>query len=110
VEEMESYRCFLKAYWWDEREKCEADQKKGFPAPPVQETCPDDVPRIALAPPGELKIGFRPVFQAIRDRKSHPKLKVDPLTQEELSFLLWAMPGMRGEAEFVIYAASAGKV
>ncbi len=99
MDNKESYRRFLKAYWWDEREKCETDQKKGIPAPPVQKTCPRDVPRIALVPPEELKIGFMPVFQAIRDRRSHRKFKADPLTQEELSFLLWAVQGMRGEAD-----------
>ncbi len=99
MDNRESYRWFLKAYWWDEREKCETDQKRGLPAPPVQKTCPRDVPRIALVPPEELKIGFMPVFQAIRDRRSHRKFRSDPLTQEELSFLLWAVQGMRGEAD-----------
>jgi hypothetical protein len=33
MDNRESYRRFLKAYWRDEREKCETDQKKGIPAP-----------------------------------------------------------------------------
>ena len=98
MEHMESFRRFLKAYWWDEREKYETDQKKGIPAPPDQKACPEDVPRIALKPPEQLKIGVMPVFQAIRDRMSHRTFRTDPLTQDELSFLLWAVLGIWGGA------------
>jgi len=99
MENMEAYRRFLKAYWWDERDKSETDLKRGIPAPPVQKLGPEDRPRIALVPPRELEIGVMPVVQAIRDRKSHRKFKAEPLTKDELSFLLWAVQGMRGEAD-----------
>ncbi len=99
MENMESYRRFLKAYWWDERDQYETDLNKGIPAPPLQKPCPGDRPRIALASPEKLKLGSMPVFQAVRDRKSHRKFTADPLAQEELSFLLWAVQGMRGEAD-----------
>lgn len=99
MEDMESYRRFLKAHWWDEREKYETDLNKGIPAPPIEIPCPRDVPRVALTPPEGLKMGFMPVFQAIRDRKSHRKFKAESLTQDELSFLLWAVQGMRGEGD-----------
>lgn len=99
MEDMEPYRRFLKAYWWDERERHETDLNKGIPAPPVEIPCPGDIPRIALAPPEEMKMGFMPVFQAIRDRKSHRKFKMGSLTRDELSFLLWAVQGMRGEGD-----------
>ena len=99
MENMESYRRFLKAYWWDEREKHETDLNKGIPAPPIQMPCPPNAPRITLMPPEKLKMSFMSVFQAIRDRKSHRKYKVDSLTKDELSLLLWAVQGMRDEAD-----------
>jgi len=99
MENRESYRRFLKAYWWDERDRYETDLKKGIPAPPIQKPCPEGAPRIALAPPGKLEMGFMPVSQAIHDRKSHRKFKPESLTQEELSFLLWAVQGTRGGAD-----------
>ena len=98
MENMEPYRRFLKAYWWDERDKHQTDLNKGIPAPPLQKPCPADAPRIALIPAGKLKIGLMPVFEAIRDRKSHRKFKAEFLTQEEVSFLLWTVQGIRGEA------------
>jgi len=92
---METYRRFLKAYWWDERDKVETDQKKRIPPPPPQKPCPEGAALIDLVPPEELTIGTMPLLEAMKRRKSHRAFTEESLTLEELSFLLWATQGVR---------------
>ncbi len=69
------------------------DQSRGLPAPPVQKPCPEDRVRIPLPEPGlgdPVTVG-----QAIGRRCSHRRFLEDPLTLQELSFLLWATQGVR---------------
>lgn len=97
MESMESCRRFLKADAWREwqQESHETDQQKGVPAPPVQKPCPADAELIALAAPEALRIGRAPLIEVIRSRRSRRRYTADPLSQEELSFLLWATQGVR---------------
>ena len=46
-------------------------------------------------PPEALTIGTMPLIEAIRRRQSHRKFADEPLSMDELSFLLWATQGVR---------------
>ena len=64
----------------------------GPPAP--QEPFPEDGTLVDLVPPGELTVGKMGLIDTIRRRRSRRKFTDDPLTLEEISFLLWATQGM----------------
>jgi len=88
-------RHFLKANRWAEWRVSETDQKKGIPMPEAQKPVPSGALLVTLVPPEDFHVGDIPLIQAIRNRKSHRKFINQPLTLEELSFLLWATQGLR---------------
>ncbi|MGD8565274.1 MAG: SagB/ThcOx family dehydrogenase [Candidatus Bathyarchaeota archaeon] len=90
-----NHRRFLKSDLWDEWKTLETDQRKGIPAPPPQKPFAEDTQLIDLIEPKDLKVGKMPLIEAIRRRKSHRKYTNEPLTLEELSFLLWATQGIQ---------------
>ncbi len=91
---METYRQFLKSDRWEEWKKHETDQKRGVPAPPPQKPYPKGATWIDLVPPDDLTVGRMPLVEAIRRRRSRREFTEEPLTLEELSFLLWATQGI----------------
>jgi SagB-type dehydrogenase family enzyme len=86
---------FLKGHLWEGWEELETDQKKKVPPPPVQKPYPDDAPRIELVAPEDLTIGQMPLIEAINRRRSRRRFTADPMTLEDLSFLLWATQGVQ---------------
>ncbi len=98
MESLETHRRFLKAYWWNTRDRLETDQSKQMPPPAPQKPYPAGASLIDLVPSKDLRVGEMPVIEAIRLRKSHRKFTEEPLTLEELSFLLWATQGVRETA------------
>lgn len=95
MEFMETYRKFLKAYWWDERDKMVTDAKNQVPPPSTQKPYPENVTLVDLVPPENLTVGTLSILETIKRRKSHRRFTKEPLTLEELSFLLWATQGIR---------------
>jgi SagB-type dehydrogenase family enzyme len=91
---MKLYRAMLKADLWAEWRKSETDQKKGIPAPPPEKPYPHDAILIDLIAPDQLTVGQMPLIEAIRRRRSRRAFLRQPLTLEELSFLLWATQGV----------------
>jgi SagB-type dehydrogenase family enzyme len=49
---------------------------------------------VDLVPADALTLGVMPVIQAIRQRRSRRRFMREPLTLEEISFLLWATQGL----------------
>lgn len=94
IELMETYRKFLKSDLWEEWRKLETDQRKGVPSPPPQKPYPKDAKLIELVAPEDLTVGKMPLIEVIKRRRSHRKFTKEPLTLEELSFLLWATQGI----------------
>lgn len=84
---------------WDEekytKEFPESDQKKNLPQPPMQKDYPKEAESIDLVPPKEITIGNLPFREVVNRRISHRKFADDPLTLEELSFLLWCTQGVK---------------
>jgi SagB-type dehydrogenase family enzyme len=95
--ETKAYRKFLQAdgwkQWREEWRASETDQRKGAPIPPPQKPYPKDATLIDLVAPRDLTVGQMPLMQAIGRRRSRRQYTADPLTLEELSFLLWAIQG-----------------
>jgi SagB-type dehydrogenase family enzyme len=96
---METYRNFLRSDRWDEWTESETDQKKGVSPPPPQKRYPKDATLIDLVAPEELTVGNVPLIDAIKRRRSRRKYTEEPLTLEELSFLLWATQGINRRRE-----------
>jgi SagB-type dehydrogenase family enzyme len=92
---MKTNRQWLKSDRWDEWAKDETDQKKKLPVPPVQLDPPEGAELFDLVAPDDFKIGKTTVIDAIRNRKSRRRFLDEPLSLEELSFLLWATQGVR---------------
>jgi SagB-type dehydrogenase family enzyme len=72
------------------------EQNKGISAPPVQKPYADDAVLIDLIVEENWeKIYSTPFARAVKNRRSHRNFIGDPLTLDELSFLLWATQGVR---------------
>jgi SagB-type dehydrogenase family enzyme len=94
MEPMETYRQFLKSDRWDEWREAETDQKRHLPPLPPQKPYPEEATLVDLVPPAALTVGDMPLREAIRRRRSRRRYTPEPLTLEELSFLLWATQGV----------------
>lgn len=88
-------RRFLRSHGWDAWRKEQTDQRKNLPPPPFEKPCPPGAPRVDLVTPQELGVGGLPLIEAIRRRCSRRQFSQEPLTLEEVSFLLWATQGVR---------------
>lgn len=87
-------RNLLKANLWDAWDRLETDQKKGLLYPPIHKPVSEDTVLIDLVPVGEFNIGGISLFEAIQRRRSWRSFTNQPLSLEELSFLLWATQGV----------------
>jgi SagB-type dehydrogenase family enzyme len=105
---IETYREFLKGDLWASWGDRETDQQKGLPMPPLQKPYPSDAPLVELVPPERISLGTASLIDVIAQRKSQRKFQPTPLTLEELSFLLWATQGLRGESDRMRTVPSAG--
>lgn len=73
------------------------DQQKGVPLPERQKTCPPDAAITPLPPPDFAELSEVKLVDAILNRRSRRKYLPDSLTQQELSFLLFAAQGVQKE-------------
>ncbi|MFX1250336.1 MAG: SagB/ThcOx family dehydrogenase [Promethearchaeota archaeon] len=84
---------------WDkeryEKEFPESDQRKKLPQPPVQKSPPKNAELVDLIPPNNFTIGKKPFIEVVNARNSHRSYTEEPLTLEELSFLLWCTQGVK---------------
>jgi len=79
---------------WDEPGQPAVDQAKGVPQPDVQKPVPPDGEILSLPDARNLTLGVMPLREAIARRRSRRQFTEQPLTLEELSFLLWATQGV----------------
>lgn len=86
----------------------ESDQEKELPYPPLE--TPQAGEAILLPKPDMLPVGKITVAEAINSRRSRRKFSPQPLSQEELSWLLWATQGVQqqGDIRTVRTVPSAG--
>ncbi|MGO8693718.1 MAG: SagB/ThcOx family dehydrogenase [Rectinemataceae bacterium] len=87
-------RSFLKA-GWERLDRIETDQARGIPTPLQEDPVALDIAPHRLPPPDSSPISTRPLYSLIAGRKSRRKFTSEGLRQDELSFLLWAVQGVR---------------
>ena len=90
-----SSRDFLKANLWAEWEHTATAQKRGEPHPPLQKAYAQETLLVSLTPPEKMTAGRVELQELIGQRRSHRRFTDEPLSLEELSFLLWATQGVR---------------
>ncbi len=74
------------------------DQNRGIAVPPIEKPYAADAVRIDLAKAGEWKnIPWVDLAAAIGKRESRREYRKKTITLEEVSFLLWATQGVRGQ-------------
>ena len=93
---LDQCRYFLKDSIRQEIDFSKTDQYRGVEPPPLEKPYPADAKRIGLPPVGQWE-GIKKValMTAIGDRQSRRNFSSEPLTLDELSFLLWATQGVR---------------
>ncbi len=91
------HRDFIKDSLRKQIDFSSTDQSRGIPAPPVQKPFDPAAPRIRLSTPEQWLscIQSPGLVEAMAGRKSRRSFTRDPLSLEELSFLLWASQGIR---------------
>jgi SagB-type dehydrogenase family enzyme len=93
---IDKYREFLKDSIRLVTDFSRTDQSRGIPPPPIEKPFSPDAQCIDLPARDKWKtLGSVDVVSAIEDRRSHRLFKQEPLTLEEVSFLLWATQGVR---------------
>lgn len=93
---LEEYRYFLKDSVRLTIDFRQTNQSRGIPPPPIEKPFALDGKRIDLVAKDKWQsIGSIDLVSAIQNRRSHRLFRAEPLTLEELSFLLWATQGIR---------------
>ena len=92
------YRFFLKDTIRKAIDFSKTDQDMGVESPPIEKPHSTDAVKVDLIKPENLQnIKGIDLAATIAKRKSRRKYTDEPLTMEEISFLLWATQGIRGE-------------
>ena len=73
----------------------QSDQEKGLPQPPLELPPDAGIPMITLPDPKTLKIAGVDLRTAIDRRRSIRLYRDEPLSMEELSYLLWCTQGVK---------------
>lgn len=89
---MEQLRVMLRGFSGDWR--VDTDRARGLPEPPAIKPVPDGMRRIPLDLPTRLTLDPVPFTQLLERRRSRRAFSPEPLTRQELSFLLWAGQGI----------------
>ena len=96
---LEQYRYFLKDTLRQKIDFSLTDQRKGIPPPPIEKPYDMKGKRIELVRKDNWhNIANIDLISAIQNRESRRHYKEEPLSLEELSFLLWATQGIRKRA------------
>lgn len=71
-----------------------ADQFRGLPAPTLEKAAPENASFISLPQPAEISTPPIELRSAMQSRRSIRKYSGDPLTLQELAYLLWCTQGI----------------
>ncbi len=93
-ERISSGRNFLKSNW-DRLEEAEPDQARGIPPPPQEDLPPEGAKVLALPDIGSQSFADVSLKNLIGNRRSRRKYLDQSISMDELSFLTWAIQGVR---------------
>lgn len=93
--EFEEERRLLKSPINTPADLMDSDEGRRIAAPPIQKEYPKDAKLIDLANIEALSIGKMPLVDVAKNRRSRRAYTKKALTLEEVSFLLWAVQGIR---------------
>lgn len=91
---LDAGRAFLKSNW-DTLERFKSDEELGRPVPAFTQPVPAGTPIVALPDPASLTLGGKSFRDITAARRSRRKYTSDPISMDELSFLLWSTAGVR---------------
>lgn len=92
----ERFRYFLKDSIRKRVDFSQADQNRGIAPPPIEKPFDKKARRIDLTAPQHFEnIASVDLLTAVRNRQSRRAYNREPLTLEELSFLLWTTQGVK---------------
>ena len=89
---IEQLRVLIKGFADDWR--ADSDRSRELPEPAAEKAIPAGAKRIALVPREQIHLGDMPLREVIAARRSTRDFTDAALSQEELSFLLWATQGI----------------
>ena len=93
---IEQYRYFLKDSVRLKIDFYQTDQNRGIAAPAIEKPVSEECTIVELVPVSKLEnISHIDLVKAIAHRKSHRKFLQEPLSLDDLSFLLWATQGIQ---------------
>jgi SagB-type dehydrogenase family enzyme len=89
-------RSFLKDTIRQRTDFSQTEQSRGLPPPPIEKPFGAGARRVDLPKPGSWS-GVPPIdfAEAVRRRESRRRFRAEPLTLDELAFLLWVTQGVR---------------
>lgn len=96
----------LKATGWHCWDSSQSDQSKGLPKPEIQFP-PDESHKLITLPSGK-EVATKPLWEVLEGRRSRRKFRPDPLSLEELGFLLAVTQGITGPNPVLRAVPSAG--
>lgn len=91
----ETSKNFLKANVFNDLNNIQTDQEKEMPQPPVQKSCSPSSVLIDLIAVENFSCGQLSILDALKNRKTRRFFSNEPLSLEELSFLLWSVQGVK---------------
>ncbi len=94
---LKMHREFLKDTMRGRIDFSQTDQGKGVPPPPVEKPVSEDAVLVSLPTIEQWRptVGIVDMVAAMDNRRSRRRFTAEPLSLEELSFLLWATQGIR---------------
>jgi SagB-type dehydrogenase family enzyme len=93
---MSDYRKYLRNQSLAGMSEMETGQQKGLSLPPIEKPYPEDAELIDLVTPDAFALGQMSLIDAVNNRRSRRRFTDEPLSLEELSFLLWCTQGVQG--------------
>ncbi len=103
-----SHREFLRAGPWDKLKEMETEQQQGLSPPPYQKSCEDAVDIINLPPHDDISPINSDLKEVLWSRRSRRDYSDEYIDIDELSFMLAAAQGTKGEGKRKRIAPSAG--
>ncbi|MCR4426605.1 MAG: SagB/ThcOx family dehydrogenase [Firmicutes bacterium] len=94
MDRFQIHRNLMKAAFAEAR-ATPSDQRRGLPQPPLEKPRDPNVPLIDLPPPRDATLVDLSFIDLLERRESRREYSRSPLSQAELSFLLWATQGVK---------------